>query len=67
MPGIRVSYPEVCVLEVATIVLDDIWAVTLLHDGDLLDDLLKVCIHRHLFDGQHLPRVFVQGLVHTAI
>ena len=33
---------------------DDIGTDALLHDGDLLDDVLEVSVHRHLLDGQHL-------------
>lgn len=41
--------------------------VTLLHDGDLLDDLLKVRLHRNLFDGDDLARLLVVGFEHGAI
>lgn len=61
------TYPEVSVLEVTAIVFDYPWTVALLHNGDLLDDLLEVSIHRHLFDGQYLPRLLMQCLVNTAI
>ena len=49
------TYPEVGVLEVTAIVFHYPGTVTLLHNGDLLDDLLEICVHRHLFDGEHLP------------
>lgn len=41
--------------------------VTLLHDGDFLDDLLKIRLHRNLFDGYNLPSFFIIGLKHAAI
>lgn len=50
----RKTHPEVGPLEVGAVVLDHVGTVTLLHDGDLLDDLLQVCIHRDLLDGQNL-------------
>jgi hypothetical protein len=50
------TYPEVSVFKVTAIVFDYPGTVTLLHNGDFLDDLLEICVHRHLFDGQHLPR-----------
>ena len=36
----KCCYPEVCVLEVASIVLDNVRTVTLLHDRDFFDDFL---------------------------
>lgn len=41
--------------------------VTLLHDGDLLDDLLKVRLHRNLFDGDDIARLLVVGFEHGAV
>lgn len=41
--------------------------VTLLHNGDFLDDLLKIRLHRNLFDGYNLPGLFIMGFKHTAI
>ena len=41
--------------------------VTLLHDGDLLDDLLQVGLYRNLLDGHNLPCLLIVGLEHTAI
>lgn len=41
--------------------------VTLLHDGDLFDDLLQVRLHRDLLDGHNLPSLFIVGLKYTAI
>ena len=43
---------------------DHIGTDTLLHDGDLLDDVLEVCVHWHLLDGQHLLALFMDRLVH---
>ncbi len=53
------TYPQVRILEVAAVVLDDVRAVTLLHDGDLLDDLLQVRVYRYLLDSQDLARGLV--------
>lgn len=41
--------------------------VTLLHDGDFLDDLLKIRLHRNLFDGYDLPSFFIMGLKYAAV
>jgi len=41
--------------------------VALLHDGDFLDDLLKIRLHRNLFDGYNLPRFFIISLKYTTI
>lgn len=41
--------------------------VTLLHDGNLLDDLLQIRLYRNLLDGHHLARLLVYGFEHTAI
>lgn len=41
--------------------------VTLLHDGDLLDDLLQIRLHRNLLDSHHLARLLVNGFKNTAI
>lgn len=41
--------------------------VTLLHDGDFLDDLLKIRLHRNLFDGYDLPRLFIMCFKHTSV
>lgn len=41
--------------------------VTLLHDGDLLDDLLQIGLHRNLLDSHHLARLLVNGFKNTAI
>lgn len=41
--------------------------VTLLHNGDFLDDLLKIGLHRNLFNGDNLPGLFIMGFEHTAI
>lgn len=41
--------------------------VTLLHDGNLFDDLLQVRLHRDLLDGHNLPSLFIVGLKYTAI
>lgn len=41
--------------------------VALLHDGDFLDDLLQVRLHRNLFDGHNLPGLFIMSFKHTAI
>jgi hypothetical protein len=53
------TYPEVSVLEVTAVVLDYPGTVTLLHNGDFLDDLLEIRVHRNLLDGQDLPRLLV--------
>lgn len=39
----------------------------MLHDGDLLDNFLEVGVDGHLFDGQDLTRLLVEGFVDTAI
>ena len=54
-------------LEVAAVVLDDVVAVALLHDGDLLYDVLEVGVHGDLLDGQHLTTLLVQGFVDASI
>lgn len=41
--------------------------VTLLHDGDLLDDLLQIRLHRNLFDGYDLPSFFIMSLKYAAV
>lgn len=41
--------------------------VTLLHDGNLLDDLLQIRFDRNLLDGHHLARLLMDGFKHTAI
>lgn len=41
--------------------------VTLLHDGDLLDYLLQIRLHRNLLDSHHLARLLVNGFKNTAI
>lgn len=60
-------YPQVCVLEITAIVLDYEDTITLLHNGDFLDDLLQICVHRNLFDGQDLARFLVKRFVNAAI
>lgn len=55
----RCTHPQIRILEVGTVVFDNMMGVTLLHDGDLLDDLLQVRVDGYLFDGQHLPRLLV--------
>jgi hypothetical protein len=42
------THPKICVLEVRAVVLNDVRRVALLHDGDLLDDLLQISINRNL-------------------
>ena len=46
---------------------DNIRTDALLHDGDLLDDVLKVSVHRDLLDGEHLLALLVQSLEHGAV
>lgn len=41
--------------------------VALLHDGDLLNDLLKVRLHGDLFDCHDLSRLFVMSFKHAAV
>lgn len=41
--------------------------VALLHNGDLFNDLLQVRLHRNLFNGHNLPRLFMMRLEHAAI
>lgn len=41
--------------------------VTLLHDGDFLNDLLQIRLYRNLFDGNNLPRFLIIGLEYTTI
>lgn len=41
--------------------------VTLLHDGNLLNDFLQVRLDRNLLDGHYLTRLLMDGLKHTAI
>lgn len=59
--------PQICVLEVAAIVPHHMRTITLLHDGNLLDDFLEIRIHGNLFDGKDLARLLVDGLVNAAI
>jgi len=63
----HVTNPEVGVFEVTAIILNDVLTVALLHYADLLDNLLQVRINRNLLDGQHLARLLVLSLKHTAI
>ena len=65
--GHFVTYPQICVFEIGPIVFDDVGRVTLLHDGNLLDDLLQILVHRDLLDGQDLAGFLVQGLEHGSI
>lgn len=48
---LRVAHPQIRVLEVRTVVLDDIFAIALLHDTDLLDDLLQFTFVEQLKQG----------------
>lgn len=41
--------------------------VTLLHDGDFLDNFLKIWLHRNLFNGHNLPSLFIMCFEHTSI
>lgn len=41
--------------------------VTLLHDGNLLDDFLQIGLDGNLLDGHHLTRLLMDGLKHAAI
>lgn len=41
--------------------------ITLLHDGNLLDDFLQIRLDRNLLDGHHLTRLLMDGLKHAAI
>lgn len=43
-----IVYPEIGVLEVASIIFNDEGTIALLHNGDLFDDLLQVRIDRYL-------------------
>lgn len=54
-------------LEIAAVVLDDVIAVALLHDRDLLYDVLEVSVHRDLLDGQYLTTLLVQGFVDASV
>ena len=47
-PAVLHHDPEVRVLKVGTVVLDHVGRVALLHNGDLLDNLLEVCVHGNL-------------------
>lgn len=41
--------------------------VTLLHYGYFFYDFLQVRFHRNLFNGNNLPRFFMDGFEHAAI
>ena len=50
-------YPEVGVLEVGAVVLDDVGRIALLHDRDFLDDLLQVGVHWNLKSNERFSLV----------
>ena len=61
------THPQVRVLEVRSIILNNIGGVTLLHYGYLLYDLLQICVNRYLLDSKDLPGILVDSLVDRAI
>eukprot|EP00047_Mylnosiga_fluctuans_P024710 m.168529 g.168529 ORF g.168529 m.168529 type:complete len:397 (-) comp9910_c1_seq9:5145-6335(-) len=61
------DYPEVGALEVAPEVLNNEVVLALLHDADLLHDVLKIRVHQDLLDGDELARGLVQPLVDCTI
>ena len=59
--------PEVGVVEVGAVVADDEGGAALLHDADLLDDVLQIRVHRHLLDRHHHAALLLHRLVHCAV
>ena len=61
-------YPQVGVLDVAAVVLDDVHAVgALLHVRYLAQDLHQIGLQAYLLDGHGHARLAVQCLVHAAV
>lgn len=54
--------PQIIILHVAAIVLDDVWALAPFEDLDLLLEVFQVLAHRQNLYGHYVSGLLVQGL-----
>ena len=61
------TYPKICVFEIRTIIFDNIWRITLLHNWNFFDNFLQISIYWYLFDSQDLLTFFMNGFEYWSI